>query len=86
MIVPETSSDGARILAERIREAVAATAFSIPGDETIQISISIGVAAFPQVTDSPEALVDAADVALYEAKQSGRNRVCSSLAMSENAG
>jgi hypothetical protein len=40
------------------------------------VTISIGVAGFPDHGDSAEALIEAADRALYQAKQTGRDRVC----------
>ncbi|MET0621602.1 MAG: diguanylate cyclase [Pyrinomonadaceae bacterium] len=42
------------------------------------MTISLGVATFPQDADSGAALIKAADSALYQAKKSGRNCVCSS--------
>jgi two-component system cell cycle response regulator len=76
LVVPETDMHGACSLAERIREAVASAPFPLTGHEDIHITISIGVATSTQETNACEALVSAADAALYEAKQTGRNRVC----------
>lgn len=70
LILPETTIDGARTLAERIRAKVAAATF--PGG--LKLTISVGVAA----TDEPSLytqLTDRADQALYAAKQGGRNQV-----------
>ena len=86
VLLPETGSPGALILAERIRAAVANEPFSIalPGSgvephaaepNCIQIRISIGVAVLTPEMASPEALTAAADTALYAAKQGGRDRV-----------
>lgn len=64
-------------VAERIREAVAEKHF--PGGEnqpTGKVTISIGVAAFPNHADNGDELINSADEALYEAKRGGRNRVC----------
>jgi diguanylate cyclase (GGDEF)-like protein len=41
------------------------------------VTISIGVASFPQHADGGDELINRADLALYEAKKGGRNRVCS---------
>ncbi|MBI2922477.1 MAG: sensor domain-containing diguanylate cyclase [Planctomycetes bacterium] len=75
VLLPETGLPQARIAAERILESTRAIRLPIPGLEHGQVTVSIGVAAFPEHGDSPEAVVKAADRALYSAKGSGRNRV-----------
>ncbi|MCK6406263.1 MAG: diguanylate cyclase [Rhodocyclaceae bacterium] len=80
-ILPETSLAGASIVAERMRNAVAALAIAHPGSPFGHVTISLGVAsgvAMPE-TD-PRQLIKAADRALYEAKHAGRN--CVHLAQS----
>jgi diguanylate cyclase (GGDEF)-like protein len=62
------------LVAEKIRMAVAQDAFGEQGD-SFRITVSIGCAAWKESLGSPEALVKAADEALYEAKNTGRNRV-----------
>ena len=47
-----------------------------PEDQTLRITISIGVAAFPDDATDPIQLIELADAALYRAKRSGRNRIC----------
>jgi diguanylate cyclase (GGDEF)-like protein len=65
----------AAILAERLRERLAATRVEQDG-ESISVTISLGVAGYPDVeADTPEKLLGAADEALYDAKSAGRNRV-----------
>jgi diguanylate cyclase (GGDEF)-like protein len=63
-------------VAERIRQAVAAHRFEVD-KHPVPVAISAGVASVPNasITDA-QALIAAADQALYDAKRSGRNRVC----------
>ena len=70
LMLPETTAQGAATLAERVRARVEAADF---GGQ--QITLSIGVASLPANGDTPEAVIAAADEALYEAKRKGRNRV-----------
>jgi two-component system cell cycle response regulator len=78
IVLPETGKQGAIAFAERIRDKIAAHGFQLPGGREIHITASIGVATFPaQGMDSAEDLFRAADAALYRAKGSGRNLVCS---------
>ncbi len=71
-----TDLPGAHVVAERLRKTVEARAFVFNG-KTIPVTISLGVAAVPDggIKDDPTFLA-AADRAMYEAKRSGRNRVC----------
>jgi two-component system cell cycle response regulator len=65
----------AGIMAERLRSSIANTVVEYDGTR-ISVTTSVGVATFPQIqADSVNALVSAADEALYEAKAAGRNRV-----------
>jgi len=74
LILPETDAAGAHAIAERIRKVVGAT--SHPTEQgAIQVTVSIGLATSPCPGDSAEAVLEAADKALYRAKQGGRNRV-----------
>lgn len=69
MLLPETDSAGARLVAERVRESVAA--LSIPGVGTV--TVSIGVASVPEHAVDRDELMEAADRALYLAKRDGKN-------------
>jgi diguanylate cyclase (GGDEF)-like protein len=71
ILLPEASWEGGRVYADRIRAAVGRTAF--PHGQPV--TISVGLAAFPDDAPSPEALIKAADNSLYAAKAGGRNRV-----------
>jgi diguanylate cyclase (GGDEF)-like protein len=82
VLLSQTDTEGALILAERLRETVAGRAVSLAGGQTLGVSISIGVAAMTQEDGDLSHLLARADAALYEAKQLGRNRV--SLALSSD--
>jgi len=75
IILPETDGRGARVMAERIRKAVSGIAFELPDGHEIGVTVSIGVACFPGGIGNLEAILDRADQALYQAKNTGRNRV-----------
>jgi diguanylate cyclase (GGDEF)-like protein len=77
VILPETSKEQAVEIAEKIRKAVEQTPF-MHRRQPIAMTISIGVANLPLDALDLEALVHKADLALYQAKKEGRNRVCSS--------
>lgn len=70
ILLPHTNDSGAYVLAERVRQAVESAPWPL---ETV--TCSIGVACADGVSDGA-ALIAAADRALYEAKRTGRNRVC----------
>lgn len=73
VLLPETDLDEGFLVAERLRLNVAGAPFST-SQETVQITISLGVArATPRVPDL-QTLLEHADAAMYAAKQSGRNR------------
>jgi diguanylate cyclase (GGDEF)-like protein len=72
VILPQAGPDGALVIAERLRVRVENLVVSDVG----RITISLGVATFPQDGGSPALLIKAADSALYQAKKSGRNRAC----------
>lgn len=74
VLLPHTKLDGALILAERLRKCVAAQPVAF-GDHNIPVTISVGVAEIRPDTPSYEQLIQDADTALYQSKESGRNRV-----------
>lgn len=74
MILPETSLNGAKSLAEKIRAAVENTELELPG-KLIGLSMSIGVASCCAAVENSDTIVARADAALYTSKQAGRNSV-----------
>jgi diguanylate cyclase (GGDEF)-like protein len=74
VLAPDTDRDGGLALGERAREAVAEMPFRV-GDVSIDLTLSVGAALATGEQRSPDALVDAADQALYQAKNAGRNCV-----------
>lgn len=80
IVLPETSAQGACQVAERLRQAIAAQPYWNEQEEsekcqTISITISLGVAEIPVDAEDVASLMQAADQALYAAKNAGRNRV-----------
>jgi diguanylate cyclase (GGDEF)-like protein len=76
IILPETETEGARVLAQRLLEEVKEHHFSTQNGQTIgQITTSLGIATYPHHADSAKALVDAADKALLRAKGAGKNQL-----------
>jgi len=74
LVLPETPKTGTAITAERLRKAVEEHPFDL---EVPAVTLSIGVASFPDDGEDRDGLIRAADTALYVAKASGRNRVVS---------
>ncbi len=73
VLLPETKKEEALGVASRIRETISGHSFS---QITIQITVSIGLAGVPDHSiDTAEKLIHASDLAMYEAKSKGRNRI-----------
>jgi two-component system, cell cycle response regulator len=75
VVMPGSNPDEAIAAAERLRASVEAMTFAPEQGRLCRLSVSIGVACGGNGTDTPEALLHCADVALYAAKHAGRNRV-----------
>ena len=78
IVLPETRVGNTTVVAERIRERLAASRFDV-GEESVVVTASIGIAGIESIEAedglSPLSLIDRADQALYSAKHHGRNRV-----------
>jgi diguanylate cyclase (GGDEF)-like protein len=85
VIVIETDAEGAYRMAERIRRDMERERIDT-GSGTIRVTCSMGVATCPEQGPGSEELIRSADVALYEAKRSGRNRVVASSAGYQQTG
>ncbi len=75
LLLPDTGSDGARAVGERIRERVAAHTFLESDGLQIRLTASVGVATLPDVATSVEGLVRAADMAMYRVKNGGKDGI-----------
>ena len=74
VILPGAGVADVRDIGERVRRAVGET--TVPeGDQRIAVTVSVGGATYRDAVDAPEVLIAQADAALYDAKDSGRNRL-----------
>lgn len=72
IILPETDAKGAHLVAERLRKTI--EAFEFPGQEqALRVTVSLGIATFPDHASVKSVLIKKADMALYECKGRGRN-------------
>ena len=76
VLLPETDATQALNVAERLRQAVAATGIPIEDGKVVHMTVSTGIATSSDDGATIEMLLDHADKALYEAKQTGRDKVC----------
>lgn len=75
VLLPETSLEDAKKIAERLRQAIAQSSVILENGFALGVTVSIGVVSGESAIHSPEALFTNVDVALYQAKQAGRNCV-----------
>jgi diguanylate cyclase (GGDEF)-like protein len=76
IVLPETDARDALQIAERLRKEIGATEFvSEQGGQMGRVTISIGLSSFGLSRQSPMAIIETADRALYQAKTRGRNCV-----------
>ena len=87
VVLPDTNAKSCALVAERIRKAV--TAMVVPSNTEKplpQLTVSMGVAVFPDHGQTMEDVISASDKALYESKRNGRNRVSLSWIQEETLG
>ena len=78
VFLPNTTSENAKIIAERLRSSVEKMQIALSSGEVISVTVSVGFTERQQ-GDTVETIIKRADDALYHAKESGRNRVCLNL-------
>lgn len=76
ILMPDINYEDAVTKANEIREILAALKTPLANGDFVQFTISIGVAAYSEQLDTIEKVLKSADMALYKAKESGRNKVC----------
>lgn len=74
-LLSETDVSGARTTAEKIRQSISGDPFTSVGEDPVTLTVSIGVACYPLHGSGYQSLIEAADQALYRAKEEGRDRV-----------
>jgi len=79
ILLPHATQSGALTSAERLRRTIETRAVQVTKEVMLKVTVSIGVAVFPDDALSADKLISAADDALYAAKQAGRNRVRAAL-------
>jgi diguanylate cyclase (GGDEF)-like protein len=75
LVLPDTSESGALAVGERIRERLAAHRFLAGDGLDIHLTASLGTATLPDVAETAEELIAAADAAMYRVKNSGKNGI-----------
>ena len=73
MIMPETDAKGAKVIAERVRKEIEAATFETD-QGPLKVTLSLGIATYPDSADKKQTLIDLADQCLYFAKEHGRNQ------------
>lgn len=76
IILPETSAGGAKVVAEKIRAHLQRLSFTSPEGKSFHITTSIGIISYPEDVQNVQELMAGVDVALYRAKDLGKNEIC----------
>jgi diguanylate cyclase (GGDEF)-like protein len=72
ILVPDISDEMLRVLADRITRSIAQVRFHFEG-QSLRLTSSLGIAAYPDHADNAEDLIARADTAMYQAKEAGKN-------------
>ena len=75
ILLPETGVDGAQAVARRLRDRVQRFNFIADHGAGTRLTASIGIATLPDVADTAEGLLQAADAAMYRVKMAGKNGI-----------
>ena len=84
VVLPDTGGEGAFAVGERVRERIAEHKFLAGDGLDIHLTASVGVATLPDVAASADELVQAADKAMYQVKDSGKNGIQAAAAPADN--
>ncbi len=76
VMLPETGLEQAGQMAERLVSGLRTTPVEIGGGDSIHLTVSMGVASYPQHGNNRDQIISAADKAMYSAKHAGRDRLC----------
>ncbi len=76
VILPETNIQDSKIIAERIRKNISQIKINVKDDINICPTVSIGMSEYPSCALDEQTLIELADVALYNAKNNGKNCIC----------
>jgi diguanylate cyclase (GGDEF)-like protein len=85
VLLPETHRRAALHVAEKIRVRVETDSFLLPDGGKIPLTVSIGIAMFPEDTNDFNQLVDLADQAMYQAKKNGRNSLFEAILLPKSS-
>jgi diguanylate cyclase (GGDEF)-like protein len=75
LILPDTGSEGAAAVGDRVRDRIAAFSFLRGDGLSIRLTVSVGVATLPDVASTADGLIQAADEAMYWVKDHGKNGI-----------
>jgi len=84
IVLPDTGGEGAYAVGERVRDRVAGYSFLADDGLNLHLTASVGVATLPDVAASADELVAAADKAMYQVKDSGKNGIQAASAPADN--
>src|SRR5262245_17827216 len=84
LVLPDTGGEGAFAVGERIRDRIAEYRFLTGDGLDVHLTASVGVATLPDVAASADELVDAADKAMYQVKERGKNGIVAAVAPADN--